>query len=68
MRIVVDLDRWQGCAQCVPLAPKVLKLNAEEAPVYPDESPQQILRAPVSSPAKAIIVGRLHDRGGKAAS
>jgi len=27
MRIVVDLNRCQGYAQCVPLAPDVLKLH-----------------------------------------
>jgi ferredoxin len=49
MRIVVDLNRCQGYAQCVPLAPTVLKLNGEEALMYdpnPDDSlRQQVLRA-----------------------
>ena len=31
MRIVVDLNRCQGYAHCVPLAPEVLKLKGEEA-------------------------------------
>ena len=31
MRIVVDLNRCLGYAQCVPLAPEVLKLSGEEA-------------------------------------
>ena len=41
MRIVVDLNRCQGYAQCVPLAPEVLKLKGEEALAYdpnPDDS------------------------------
>ena len=31
MRLVVDLNKCQGYAQCVPLAPGVLKLLGEEA-------------------------------------
>jgi ferredoxin len=31
MRIVVDLNRCLGYAQCVPLAPEVFKLSGEEA-------------------------------------
>jgi hypothetical protein len=34
MRIVVDLNRCLGYAQCVPLAPEVLQLNGEEALAY----------------------------------
>lgn len=48
MRIVVDLNRWQGYAQCVTLAPTVLKLNGEEALMYdpnPDDSLQQLREA-----------------------
>jgi ferredoxin len=37
MRIVVDLNRCQGYAQCVPLAPDVLKLVGEEARLRPAE-------------------------------
>ncbi|WP_407685132.1 ferredoxin [Mycobacterium sp. HUMS_1102779] len=33
MRIVVDLNRCLGYAQCAPLAPEVLKLSGDE----PDE-------------------------------
>lgn len=60
MRLVVDLNKCQGYAQCVPLAPKVLKLLGEEALVYdpnPDDSQrQQVLRAAASCPVQAIIV------------
>ena len=49
MRIVVDLNRCLGYAQCVPLAPEVLKLSGEEALTYdpnPDDSQRQrVLRA-----------------------
>ena len=44
MRIVVDLNRCLGYAQCVPLAPDVLKLVGEEALAYdsnPDDSQRQ---------------------------
>ena len=34
MRIVVDLNRCQGYARCVPLASDVLKLLGEEALAY----------------------------------
>lgn len=63
MRIVVDLNRCLGYAQCVPLAPKTIKLSGEEALEYdpnPDDSQrQQVLRAAASCPVQAIIVDQL---------
>jgi ferredoxin len=60
MRIVIDLNRCQGYAQCVPLAPGVLKLHGEEAVMYdpnPDDSQRQrVLRAAASCPVQAIMV------------
>lgn len=60
MRLVVDLNKCQGYAQCVPLAPEVLKLVGEEALAYdpnPDDSQrQQVLRAVASCPVQAIIL------------
>lgn len=60
MRIVVDLNRCQGYAQCVPLAPEVLKLKGEEALAYdpnPDDSQRQrVVRAAASCPVQAIVV------------
>lgn len=60
MRLVVDLNKCQGYAQCVPLAPEVLKLMGEEALAYdpnPDESQhRRVLRAAASCPVQAIIV------------
>ena len=60
MRIVVDLNRCLGYAQCVPLAPEALKLNGEEALMYdpnPDDSQRlQVLRAVASCPVQAIKV------------
>jgi ferredoxin len=59
MRIVVDLNRCLGYAQCVPLAPEVLQLNGEEALAYdpnPDVSQRQrVARAVASCPVQAII-------------
>jgi ferredoxin len=63
MRIVIDLNKCLGYAQCIPLAPKVLQLNGEEAVVYdpnPDESQRvYVMRAATSCPVQAIIVDRL---------
>ena len=65
MRIVVDLNRCLGYAQCVPLAPRTLKLSGEEALEYdpnPDDSQrQQVLRAAASCPVQAIIVDQQLD-------
>ena len=59
MRIVVDLNRCLGYAQCVPLAPDVLQLQGEEALGYdpnPDDSQRQrVARAVASCPVQAII-------------
>ena len=66
MRIVFDLNRCLGYAQCIPLAPHDLKLNGEEAVTYnpnPDDSRrQQVLRAVASCPVQAIMVD-FADRG-----
>jgi ferredoxin len=60
MRIEVDLNRCLGYAQCVPLAPDVLRLQGEEALAYdpnPDDSERQrVVRAAASCPVQAIIV------------
>ena len=63
MRIVVDLNRCLGYAQCVPLAPEVLKLSGEEALMYdpnPDDKLRlKVLRAAASRPVQAILVDQL---------
>lgn len=60
MRIVVDVNRCQGYAQCVPLAPDVFKLLGEEALAYdpnPDDAQRQrVVRAAASCPVQAILV------------
>ena len=68
MRVVVDLNRCQGYAQCVSLAPDVFKLNGEEALMYdpnPDDAQRQrVLRAAASCPVQAIIVDSWTSRRG----
>ena len=65
MRIVVDLNRCLGYAQCVPLAPDVLQLHGEEALMYdpnPDDAQRlHILRAAASCPVQAIVVDQLDE-------
>ena len=60
MRLVIDLNKCQGYAQCIPLAPDVLQLSGEEAVTYdpnPDDSQRQhVLRAAASCPVQAIIL------------
>ena len=60
MRILIDLNKCLGYAQCIPLAPEVLQLYGEEAVMYdpnPDDSQRQrVLRAAASCPVQAIIV------------
>ena len=63
MRIVFDLNRCLGYAQCIPLAPDVLKLHGEEGVMYdpnPDDSQRQrVMRAAASCPVQAIKVDQL---------
>jgi ferredoxin len=63
MRIVVDLNRCVGFAQCVPLAPEVLRLKGDEALQY-DPNPSdvhklRVLRAAASCAYQAIMVDML---------
>jgi ferredoxin len=66
MRIVVDLNRCLGYAQCAFLAPDVFKLNGDEALMYdpnPDEATRlRVLRAAAACPVQAIVV---EDRPGE---
>ena len=63
MRIVVDLNKCLGYAQCVFLAPDVFKLNGEEALRYdpnPDDATRlKVLRAAAACPVQAILVEHL---------
>jgi ferredoxin len=66
MRIVVDLNRCQGYAQCCFLAPDSFKLHGEEALMYdpgPDETQREhILRAAAACPVQAIFIDWLDAR------
>ncbi|MFB6557334.1 MULTISPECIES: ferredoxin [unclassified Streptomyces] len=70
MRIVVDLNRCQGYAQCVYLAHEVFRLSGQEALTYEpnpdDEQRLQVERAAVACPVRAIVIDRLDgaQRGG----
>ena len=60
MKIVVDLNRCQGYAQCAFLAPKVFQLHGEEAlmyaPLVPDDEYERVRRAAAACPVQAILV------------
>ncbi|MBA6433583.1 MULTISPECIES: ferredoxin [unclassified Streptomyces] len=60
MRIVVDLNRCQGYAQCAFLAPDVFAMHGEEALLYdarPDDARRaDVLRAVAACPVRAITV------------
>ncbi|MFF3088025.1 ferredoxin [Streptomyces nojiriensis] len=63
MRIVVDLNRCQGYAQCVYLAYEVFRLGGQEALTYEpnpdDERRLQVERAAAACPVRAIVIDRL---------
>jgi ferredoxin len=60
MKIVVDLNRCQGYAQCAFLAPKVFELRGEEAlmytPLAPGHERERVRRAAAACPVQAILV------------
>ena len=61
MRLVVDLNRCQGYAQCAFLAPDVFTMHGEEALMYDpgaDEARrEQVMRAAAACPVQAILMG-----------
>ncbi|MFI9722163.1 ferredoxin [Streptomyces sp. NPDC052396] len=61
MRVVVDLNRCQGYAQCAFLAPRVFELHGEEAllytPAVPDGQRERVLQAVAACPVQAIMAG-----------
>ncbi|MER6682713.1 ferredoxin [Streptomyces olivaceoviridis] len=63
MRVVVDLSRCEGYAQCAFLAPEVFRMHGEEALMYdpnPDDTQRDlVLRAAAACPVQAILVDRL---------
>ncbi|MFI6357006.1 ferredoxin [Streptomyces sp. NPDC050743] len=65
MRLVVDLNKCQGYAQCAFLAPDVFALHGEEALIYnphaPEEQRERLARAVAACPVQAIIADGLDD-------
>ncbi|MEU8204321.1 ferredoxin [Streptosporangium sp. NPDC049046] len=63
MRVVVDLARCQGYAQCAFLAPDTFRMQGEEALMFhssPDEAQREaVLRAAAACPVQAILVDLL---------
>ncbi|MFJ9683837.1 ferredoxin [Streptomyces sp. NPDC101194] len=61
MRIVVDLNRCQGYAQCVFFAPDVFELHGEEAllynPAVPEDRWEAVWQAAAACPVQAILAG-----------
>lgn len=69
MRIVVDLTRCQGYAQCVFLAPEVFQLHGQEAllytPAFPDGQVERVRQAAAACPVQAILLGEEVRTGGR---
>jgi ferredoxin len=68
MRLVVDLNKCQGYAQCAFLAPDVFAMHGEESLIYnprPDEEQRERLaRAVAACPVQAITADGLDGAGG----
>ncbi|WP_432969368.1 FAD-dependent oxidoreductase [Dactylosporangium sp. CA-233914] len=66
MRVVVNLTRCQGYAQCAFLAPEVFRMSGAEALMYdpqPDEAQRErVLRAAAACPVQAILVDHVDDQ------
>lgn len=60
MRLVVDLNRCQGYAQCAFLAPDVFAMHGEESLLYDPEASaayrEDVARAVAACPVGAILV------------
>ncbi|SFK01598.1 Ferredoxin [Streptosporangium canum] len=67
MRLVVDLNRCQGYAQCAFLAPDVFTMHGEEALMYDpgaDETRrEQVMRAAAACPVQAILIDQVDAPG-----
>ncbi|MEV4510958.1 FAD-dependent oxidoreductase [Dactylosporangium sp. NPDC049525] len=63
MRVVVDLTRCQGYAQCAFLAPDMFRMRGSEALLYdpqPDDTQRdRVLGAAAACPVQAILVDQL---------
>ncbi|AWW40821.1 MULTISPECIES: ferredoxin [Streptomyces] len=60
MRVVVDLNRCQGYAQCAFLAPEVFSMHGEEGLLYtpePEDTARgKVAQAAAACPVQAILV------------
>ncbi|MFE2964292.1 ferredoxin [Streptomyces sp. NPDC059340] len=60
MRLVVDLNRCQGYAQCAFLAPDVFAMHGDESLLYNPEAEEDrredMARAVAACPVQAIMV------------
>ncbi|MEW2512137.1 ferredoxin [Streptomyces sp. NPDC046870] len=68
MRLVVDLNKCQGYAQCAFLAPDVFAMHGEEALIYnpraDEEQRERVARAVAACPVQAITADGLERTGG----
>lgn len=60
MRVVVDLNRCQGYAQCAFLAPDIFTMHGDESLLYNPEADEKrredMARAVAACPVQAIMV------------
>ncbi|WP_055490955.1 ferredoxin [Streptomyces sp. TP-A0356] len=67
MRLVVDLNKCQGYAQCAFLAPDVFAMHGEESLVYDPRAEQEqrerVARAVAACPVQAITADGLDEAG-----
>ncbi|MFE9452947.1 ferredoxin [Streptomyces sp. NPDC006739] len=68
MRLVVDLNKCQGYAQCAFLAPDVFAMHGEESLVYNpragQEQRERLARAVAACPVQAITADGLDGAAG----
>ncbi|TQK50092.1 ferredoxin [Streptomyces sp. SLBN-118] len=68
MRLVVDLNRCQGYAQCAFLAHDVFTMHGDEALLYNPQADagqrEQLRRAAAACPVQAILVEGLDETAG----
>lgn len=68
MRLVVDLNKCQGYAQCAFLAPDVFVMHGEESLLYDpradEEQRERLARAVAACPVQAITADGLDGTGG----
>ncbi|WP_330456514.1 ferredoxin [Streptomyces sp. NBC_00820] len=68
MRLVVDLNKCQGYAQCAFLAPDIFAMHGEESLIYDplahEEQLERLERAVAACPVQAITADGLDPRDG----